>query len=170
MSCFTLVVFNTPKIKSNDYMKWIELLFYVRLFEKEAEEKRETQTHRQSNTHTDRQTNRQTQPNLWVDANFWPKIGRFTLLHLHEIVKGYIFNVVCLCVYVCLYVYLSVCVPVRTALLVNKIPAERMHRFEHGLAKGLLTRLAQTLLKLVTLGQRSRSQWLNTHFIFIILC
>ena len=44
--------------------------------------------------------------------------------------KGYIFTAVCLCV--CLCVCLSVCVSVCPALLVNKIPAERMNRFGRG--------------------------------------
>ena len=43
--------------------------------------------------------------------------------------------------------------------------------FDAVFAKRLLTLLSQTLLKLVTLGQRSsKSQWLNIHFFFIILC
>ena len=43
--------------------------------------------------------------------------------------RGYIFTPVCLCVCVCVCVCLSVCVP---GFLVNKIPAERMHRFGRG--------------------------------------
>ena len=46
--------------------------------------------------------------------------------------RGYIFTSVCLCVCVCVCVCLSVCVSVCPALLVNKIPAERMHRFGRG--------------------------------------
>ena len=43
--------------------------------------------------------------------------------------RGYIFTAVCLCVCVCVSVCLSVC----SAFLVNKIPAEPMHRFSlHG--------------------------------------
>ena len=34
----------------------------------------------------------------------------------------------------------------------------------------MLYAVAWTLLKLVTMGQRSRSQWHNYHFFFIILC
>ena len=41
---------------------------------------------------------------------------------------GVIFSLQFVCVCVCL----SVCVSVGPALLVNKIPAERMHRFERG--------------------------------------
>ena len=59
--------------------------------------------------------------------------------------RGYIFTSVCLCVCEC-------------ALRVNKIPAEWENRFGRGFAKWLITALAQTRLKLVTLGQRSRSQ------------
>ena len=47
------------------------------------------------------------------------------LLHLHEIVEGLYFHCnlsVCLCV----------CVSVCPALIVNKIPAERMNRFGRG--------------------------------------
>ena len=45
--------------------------------------------------------------------------------------RGYIFTAVCLCVClsVCVCVCLSVCV---SEILVNKIPAERMHRFGRG--------------------------------------
>ena len=42
--------------------------------------------------------------------------------------RGYIFTAVCVCVCVCLSVCLSVC----PALLVNKMSAERMHRFRRG--------------------------------------
>ena len=45
----------------------------------------------------------------------------FIFLHLHEIVEGLYFHC-----------SLSVCVSVCPALLVNKIPAERMHRFGRG--------------------------------------
>ena len=48
-----------------------------------------------------------------------------TLLHLHEIVEGLYFHF-------SLSVCLSVCVSVCPALLVNKIPAERMNRFGRG--------------------------------------
>ena len=40
--------------------------------------------------------------------------------------RGYIFTAVCLCVCLC------VCVCVRPDILVNEIPAERMHRFGRG--------------------------------------
>ena len=47
----------------------------------------------------------------------------FFCLHLHEIVEGLYFHCslsMCLCLCVC------------QVLLMNKIPAERMHRFGHG--------------------------------------
>ena len=68
---------------------------------------------------------------------------------------------VCVCVSVCLFVYTCV-----RFCLWTKFQSNGCTVF----AKGLLTALAQTLLKLVTLGQRSRSQWRNTHFFFIVLC
>ena len=52
-------------------------------------------------------------------------------LHLHEIVEGLYFHSslsVCLCV--CVSVCLCVCVS--GSFLVNKIPAERVHRFGRG--------------------------------------
>ena len=45
----------------------------------------------------------------------------YVFLHLHEIVEGLYFRF-----------SLSVCVSECPALLVNKIPAERMHRFGRG--------------------------------------
>ena len=56
------------------------------------------------------------------------------LLHLNEIVEGLYFYFslsvcVCVCVYVCVCVCVCVCV---SGILVNKIPAERMHRFGRG--------------------------------------
>ena len=59
---------------------------------------------------------------------------------------------------------LSVCVCVR---LVNKIQAEWMHRFDTVFAKWLLTTLAQTLLKSLTLGQRSRPQGNLTTYLIL---
>ena len=52
-------------------------------------------------------------------------INRVILLHLHEIVEGLYFHF-------SLSVCLSVCVCVSGSFLVNKIPAERMHRFRRG--------------------------------------
>ena len=70
-------------------------------------------------------------------------------LHLHKIVEGLYFHCslsVCVCVYVCVCVRLCLWT------------AEFQPNGRGFYAKWLLTTLAQTLLKLVTLGQRSRSQ------------
>ena len=83
---------------------------------------------------------------------FLSGLHQWFLLHLHEIVKGS-----------CFHCSLSVCVWV--CLSRNKIPAEWTHQFWQGFAKWLFTALAQTLLLLVTLGQRSRSQWRYVHFL-----
>ena len=59
--------------------------------------------------------------------------GRVGFLHLHKIVEGLYFHFslsVCLCVRVS--VCPCVCVSVCPAFLVNKILAERMHRFGRG--------------------------------------
>ena len=78
---------------------------------------------------------------------------------------GVIFSLqfVCVCVCVCLYVCVQLC-------LWTKFQPNGCTDLDAVFAKRLLSTLAQTLLKLVTLGQRSRSQWLNIHFFFIILC
>ena len=65
--------------------------------------------------------------------------------------RGYIFTAVCL--YVCLCV--SVC-PI--PCLSTKFQPNKSTDLNAIFAKWLLLALAQTLLKLVTLGQRSRSQ------------
>ena len=86
---------------------------------------------------------------------------RSTFLHFYTYTKswrGYIFTAVCLCV--CLSVCLSVC----PALLVNKFQPNGWTGLDTVFAKWLLTALVWTLLKLVTLGQRLRSQWRNMHF------
>ena len=83
------------------------------------------------------------------------------LLHLHEIMEGLYFHLslsVCLCV----------CLSVRFWLW-TKFQPNGWTDLNAVFAKWLLTALAPTLLKLVTLGQRSRSQWRNIHFSFIIL-
>ena len=67
--------------------------------------------------------------------------------------RGYIFTAVCL----------SVCMSVRLCLW-TKFQPNKWADLDAVFAKRLLTLLAQTLLKLVTLGQRSRSQWRNIHF------
>ena len=87
---------------------------------------------------------------------------RQKILHLHEIVEGLYFHCslsVCLCVYVCV----SVCLCVRKFLW-TKFEPNGCTDLNAVFAKWLFNALAQSLLKLVTLGQRSRSQWRNTHF------
>ena len=93
---------------------------------------------------------------LFKMSNIW--------LHLHKNRGGVIFSLqfVCLCVCVCLSVCLSV--------LWTKFQSNGCTDLEAVFAKWLLPALARTLLNLVTLGQRSRSQWRNTHFFFTILC
>ena len=89
-------------------------------------------------------------------------IYRFTFTYFYTSTKSwrdYIFTAVCLCVCVCVCVCLFVC----PALLVNKIPAEWFIDLNTVFTKWLLIALAQTLLKLLTLGQRLRSLWRNTH-------
>ena len=76
------------------------------------------------------------------------------------------FVCVCVCVCMCVCVRLCVCVSVCPALLANKIPAERMHRFERGFTKWLLPALARTQLKLVTLGNRMGDDVIVTSFKF----
>ena len=63
---------------------------------------------------------------------------------------------------------LWVCVSVRLWLW-TKFKTNGWTDLEAVFFKWLLIALAQILLKLVTLGQRSRSQWRNTHFFFMIL-
>ena len=78
----------------------------------------------------------------WQPEWVWIVCHWLCFLHLHKVVEGLYFHCslsVCLCV----------CV---SGILVNKIPADLNAVF----AKWLLTTLARTLLKLVTLGQRSR--------------
>ena len=67
------------------------------------------------------------------------------------------------------FVCVSVCVSVRLCLW-TKFQPNGWTDLDVVFAKWLLTALTRTLLKLVTLGQSSRSQWRNTPFFFIILC
>ena len=76
---------------------------------------------------------------------------------------GVTFSLQFVCVCVCL------CLSVRHFLW-TKFQPNGCIDLDAVFAKWLLTAMAQTLLNLVTLGQRSRSQWRNTHFFFIILC
>ena len=66
---------------------------------------------------------------------------------------GYIFTAfyLCVCLFVCVCVYVRLC-------LWTKFQPSGCTDLEAVFAKRLLTTLAQTLLKLVNLGQRSRSQ------------
>ena len=75
-------------------------------------------------------------------------------INLHEIVEGLCFHCslsVCLCVCVCV----SVC----PDFLWTKFQSNGCTDLDAVFAKWLLTALTQTLLKLVTLSQRSRSRW-----------
>ena len=72
---------------------------------------------------------------------------------------GVIFSLQFVCVSVCV----CVCVSVRTFLW-TKFQPNGCTDLDAVFAKWLLPLLAQTLLNLVTLGQRSRSQWRNSHF------
>ena len=78
---------------------------------------------------------------------------------------GFMFSLQIVSVCVCL----SVCLSVRLCLW-TKFQPNRWTDLDAIFAKWLLIAQAQTLLKLVTLSQRSRSQWCNIHFIFIFLC
>ena len=83
----------------------------------------------------------------------------FHFLHLHEIVEGLYFHCslsVCVCVSVCLSVCLSVC---PAEFLWTKFQPNAWTDLDAIFAKWLLRTLARSLLKLVTLGQRSRSLW-----------
>ena len=79
---------------------------------------------------------------------------------------GVIFSLQFVCVCVCLCVCESVCL----TLFVNKFQSNGCTDLDEVFTKGLFSSLAQTLLKWVTLGQRSRSQLLKINFFLIILC
>ena len=81
---------------------------------------------------------------------------------------GVIFSLqfVCVCVSVCLSVFLCVCL---MSACEQKFQPNRCTDLDAVFAKWLLTPLSQALLILVTLSQRSRLQWRNIHFFFIIL-
>ena len=90
-----------------------------------------------------------------IDFFYW-----VLFLHLHEIVEELYFHCslsvcVCLCV---------------RHFLWTKFQPNGWTNLDVVFTKWLLPALVRTLLNLVTLGQRSRSQWRNTHFLFIILC
>ena len=78
-------------------------------------------------------------------------------LQLHEIVEGLYFHCsLSVCLSVCLCVCRSVC---PTHFLWTKFKSNGCTNLNAVFVKWLLTGLAKTLLKLVTLGQRSRSLW-----------
>ena len=90
----------------------------------------------------------------------WTQLRLF--LHLHEIVDGLYFHCwLSVCVSVCVFV--SEC-------LWTKFQPNGCTDLNAIFAKRLFNILARTLWKLVTLHQRSRSQWSNLYFFFIILC
>ena len=71
--------------------------------------------------------------------------------------------------FVCVSVCLCVCLS-STACEQNPSQTDEFTDLDAIFVKRLLSTLARTRLKLVTLGQMSRSQWLQIHFFFIILC
>ena len=77
---------------------------------------------------------------------FWPNII-LLFLHLHEIVEGLYF-------YCSLSVCLSVCDSKCPALLVNKIPAERMHLFGHGFRKMVANNTGSDPIEIGELGSK----------------
>ena len=76
-----------------------------------------------------------------------------------KLCRGYIFTSVRLCV----------CVSVCPEFLWTKFQPNGCTDLDAVFAKWLLPALARTLLNLVALGQRSRSQWRNINFFFMIL-
>ena len=87
-----------------------------------------------------------------------------SLLHLHKIVEGLYFHC---SLSVCRSVCLSVCLCVRLCLW-TKFQPNKWTYLDAVFAKWLLTAMTRTLLKFVTLDQRSRSQWRNTHFFLVV--
>ena len=77
------------------------------------------------------------------------------LLHLNEIAEGLYFHC---SLFVCVPVYLFVCVSVRLCLW-TKFQSNECTDLNVVFAKQVLS-----TLKLLILGQRSKSQWLTTHF------
>ena len=69
------------------------------------------------------------------------------------------------------FVCVSVCLCVCPALLVNKIPTERMHRFGRGFHLMIASRTGSDPIEFGDLGSKVKfTRWRNTHFFFIILC
>ena len=151
----------------------------------ERERKRKRERERETETETERKRERQRETEralgvilCYYDSHFHIAGVKFiSLLHLHEIVEGLYFHFslsvcLCVCVSVCLCVCVCVCVSVCLCVrhfLWTKFQLNGCTDLDAVFTKWLLTALAQTLLNLVTLGQRSRSQWRDTHFFFIIL-
>ena len=90
------------------------------------------------------------------------KVNHISFYTSTKLWRGYIFTAVCLS--------FCLCTCVSDVCLWTKFQPNGWTDSDAVFAKWLLPALARTLLKLVTLGQRSRSQWRNTHFFFIILC
>ena len=84
----------------------------------------------------------------------------FFFLELREFVEGLYFH---FSMSVCLCIRVSVCLCVRHFLW-TKFQPNGCTDLDAVFTKWLIPALAQTLLNLVTLGQRSSSQWRNTHF------
>ena len=85
--------------------------------------------------------------------------------------RSYIFTSVCLSLYVCVCVCVCVCLCVCVS---NSTCEQNSSRTDEPIwtrfsLNGCLAHWLGPFI-LVTLGQRSRSQWLNIHFFFIILC
>ena len=83
---------------------------------------------------------------------------------------GVIFYLRFVCVSLRVFVCVSVCVCLSGSACEQNSSRTDEPIWTWFFTEWLFTALAQTLLKLVTLGQRSWSQWRNTHFSFIILC
>ena len=93
--------------------------------------------------------------------NLREKVVKFNsfILHLYEIVEGLYFHC-SLSVYMCVYV--SVCLSV--SVCVCQWKKIQPSGSTNGFGRGLLILLAQILLKLMTVGQMWRSQWLKVYF------
>ena len=79
--------------------------------------------------------------------------------------RGYIFTPVCLCV--CVYVFVCLCVRISCEQNSSRTDTPIWTQF---LLNGSLQHWLGPYWSWWPWGQRSRSQWLNVHFFFIILC
>ena len=87
--------------------------------------------------------------------------------------RGYIFTSVCLCVCVCVCVCVSVClsVCVSGSFLVNKIPAERMHRFGRGFRLMVAYCTGSNPIKIGDLGSKVKVPFfLHNSLLTSLLC